>query len=108
MQPPNILRNATAARATILIALLAVGCLLYFAQVAFIPVAIALFLSSLLTPAVDLLHRCHLPRGLGALLVVALSLFAGVGGIDAVWNPAKAWLGEAMRRRTTHLGATRM
>jgi predicted PurR-regulated permease PerM len=95
MQPVEILRNTTAARATVLIALLAVGCLLYFAQVAFIPVAIALFLSSLLTPAVDLLHRWHLPRGLGAILVVALVLCAGVAGIDAVWNPAKAWFDQA-------------
>jgi predicted PurR-regulated permease PerM len=63
--------------------------------VAFIPVAIALFLSSLLTPAVDLLHRWHLPRGVGAILVVALVLFAGVAGIDAVWTPAEAWLGQA-------------
>lgn len=95
MQSPNILRNATAARATLLIALLAVGCILYFAQVAFIPVAIALFLSSLLTPAVDLLHRWRLPRGLGATLVVALILFAGVAGVDAGWTPVKAWLDEA-------------
>lgn len=95
MQLPEIPRNATAVRATVLIALLAVGCLLYFAQVAFIPVAIALFLSSLLTPAVDLLHRWHLPRGVGAILVVTLVLFAAVAGIDAVWNPAKAWLGQA-------------
>ena len=95
MQPPEILRSAVGARAIVLIALLAVGCLLYFAQVAFIPVAIALFLSSLLTPAVDLLHRWHLPRGLAAVMVVALVLFAGAAGIDAVWNPAKAWLGQA-------------
>ena len=95
MQPPEILRNATAARAVVLIALLAVGYLLYFAQVAFIPVAIALFLSTLLTPAVDLLHRWHLPRGLGAILIVALVLFAGVAAIDAVWNPAKAWFDQA-------------
>ncbi|MGB6489518.1 MAG: AI-2E family transporter [Steroidobacteraceae bacterium] len=95
MRSLEILRNATAARATVLIALLAVGCLLYFAQVAFIPVAIALFLSSLLTPAVDLLQRWHLPRGLGAILVVALVLFAGVAGIDAVWNPAKVWFDQA-------------
>lgn len=95
MQPPEFLRNAAGARAIALIALLAVGCLLYFAQVAFIPVAIALFLSSLLTPAVDLLHRWHLPRGLGAIVVVALVLFAGAAAIHAVWNPAKAWLGQA-------------
>ena len=95
MQAPNNLRSATAARAVLLIALLAVGCILYFAQVAFIPVAIALFLASLLTPAVDLLHRWHLPRGLGATLVVALILVAGVAGIDAVWSPAKAWFDQA-------------
>ena len=96
-EPVEIFRNATSARATVLIALLAVGCLLYLAQVAFIPVAIALFLSSLLTPAVDLLHRWHLPRGLGAILVVALVLFAGVAGIDAVGIRPKP--GLTRRRR---------
>lgn len=93
--PPNILRSPTAAKALLLIALLAIGCLLYFAQVAFIPVALALFLSSLLSPAVDLLHRWHLPRGLGAILVVAIVLLAGAAAVDAVWSPAKAWLGQA-------------
>ena len=38
--------------ATALLAFLAVGAVLYFAQDAFIPVAFALFLALLLTPAV--------------------------------------------------------
>ncbi len=46
-------------KATTLLTLLAVGVILYVAQDAFIPVAMALFLALLLSPAVDRLQRWH-------------------------------------------------
>ena len=82
-------------KATSLLGFIAVGVVLYFAQDAFIPVALALFLALLLTPAVDRLHRWHFPRGIAVALVMLGVLLAGAGAVNAVWNPAKEWLARA-------------
>lgn len=81
--------------ATVLLAVLAVGVLLYVAQDAFIPVAIALFLALLLTPAVDRLHRWRVPRSIAATIVMLGVLLAGAAAVNGVWNPAKEWLARA-------------
>jgi predicted PurR-regulated permease PerM len=52
--------------AATLLAFLAVGAILYFAAVAFIPVALALFFALLLSPADDGLQRLRLPRAVAA------------------------------------------
>jgi predicted PurR-regulated permease PerM len=83
------------ANATTLLAFLAVGVLLYVAQAAFIPVAIALFLALLLTPVVDRLHRWRVPRSLGAAIVMLGVLFAATGAVNALRSPAKEWLARA-------------
>jgi predicted PurR-regulated permease PerM len=44
---------------------------LYFAKVVFIPLALALLLSFLLTPVVGLIERVYIPRGLAIFLVIA-------------------------------------
>ena len=82
-------------KATTLLAFLAVGVILYFAQDAFIPVAMALFLALLLFPAVDRLHRWHVPRGLAVTIVMLAVLLAAAGAVNAVWNPAIEWLERA-------------
>jgi predicted PurR-regulated permease PerM len=79
-------------RATTVLAVLAVGVILYIAQDAFIPVAMALFLALLLSPAVDRLHRWRVPRGLAVAIVMLAVLLAGAGAVNAVWNPAIDWL----------------
>ena len=82
-------------KAATLLAFLAVGVILYFAQDAFIPVAVALFLALLLFPAVDGLHRWRVPRGLAVAIVMLAVLLAGAGAVNAVWNPAIEWLERA-------------
>jgi predicted PurR-regulated permease PerM len=82
-------------KATTLLALLAVGVILYVAQDAFIPVAMASFLALLLSPAVDRLQRWHVPRGLAVATVMLLVLLAGAGAVHAGWNPAIEWLERA-------------
>jgi len=52
---------------------------LYFARVVFVPLALALLLSFLLTPIVAIIERVNLPRGI-AIFIVAASL-AGVVGV---------------------------
>jgi predicted PurR-regulated permease PerM len=82
-------------KATTLLALLAVGVILYVAQDAFIPVAMALFLALLLSPAVDRLQRWHVPRGLAVAIVMLVVLLAAAGAVNAGWNPAIEWLERA-------------
>jgi predicted PurR-regulated permease PerM len=82
-------------KATTLLTLLAVGVILYVAQDAFIPVAMALFLALLLSPAVDRLQRWHVPRGLAVAIVMLVVLLAAAGSVNAGWNPAIEWLERA-------------
>jgi predicted PurR-regulated permease PerM len=82
-------------KAATLLAFLAVGAILYFAAAAFIPVAIALFLALLLSPAVDGLQRLRMPRSLAAGLVMLAILCAGAAVVDAVSTPAKEWFARA-------------
>ncbi len=92
---PTPFSDTTLRKAVILLSLLAVGALLYFAQDVFIPVAIALFLALLLNPAVDRLQRWRVRRGL-AVAIVSIVVFAAAGAaINAVWTPATDWLARA-------------
>ena len=79
----------------VLLAVLSVGAILYFAAVAFTPVALALFFALLLSPAVDALQRLHLPRAFAAALVMLALLLAGAAVVDVVSTPAKEWLARA-------------
>jgi predicted PurR-regulated permease PerM len=82
-------------KAVWLVAIMGVGAVLYFAQDVFIPVAIALFLALLLTPAVDGLQRMHLRRGFAVALVAIVALAVLAIGINALWTPASEWLARA-------------
>jgi predicted PurR-regulated permease PerM len=82
-------------RAVWLVAMMGVGAVLYFAQDVLIPVAMALFLALLLTPAVDRLQRWGLRRGFGVTIVMLVVLAAAAIAINAVWTPASEWLARA-------------
>ena len=82
-------------KAVWLVAIMGVGAVLYFAQDVFIPVAIALFLALLLTPAVDALQRWHLRRGFAVALVAFVVFALAALAINAVWTPAAEWLARA-------------
>jgi len=72
------------------------GCLFLFAMLSMfylasaivLPVVLAFVLMLLLQPAVRLLERVHLPRVLGALLVILLVIGALVGLIATLSAPA--------------------
>lgn len=82
-------------QALVVIAVVLVIGALHFAKSAIVPLLFAAFLAMLLSPAVALLRRIGMTRGLAAGVVV-LSLVAVVGlGFNATWQPAKAWLDEA-------------
>ena len=56
---------------------------LYYAQAVLIPITLAILLTFILAPLVDLLRRIHLPRVLAVLLAVALALgvILGIGAV---------------------------
>jgi len=78
----------------------AVGLLLFYAHVAFIPVALALLFGLVLSGPVEALHRIRVPRSLSAALILLLVLSA-FGGIAAlIWTPAQEWFAKAPQTMT--------
>jgi predicted PurR-regulated permease PerM len=82
-------------KAVWLVALVGVGTVLYLAQDVMIPVAMALFLAMLLTPAVDRLQRFGIRRGIAVGVVMAVVLGSTAAAVNAVWTPATEWLASA-------------
>jgi predicted PurR-regulated permease PerM len=82
-------------KAVWLVAIMGVGAVLYFAQDVFIPVAMALFLAMLLTPAVERLQRWKMRRGVAVAIVMFVVFAASALAINAVWTPATEWLARA-------------
>src|SRR3984957_3091785 len=78
----------------------AVGLLLFYAHVAFIPVALALLFSLVLSGPVEALHRIPVPRSLSAalILVLVLSAFGGIAAL--IWTPAQDWFAKAPQTMT--------
>lgn len=95
MSTPIPLSDTTLRKAVILLSVLAVGTVLYFAQDVFIPVAMALFLALLLTPAVDRLQRLRVRRGFAVAIVMLVVFAASAAAINAAWTPAAEWLARA-------------
>jgi predicted PurR-regulated permease PerM len=73
----------------------AVGVLLYVAHVAFIPIALAFLFALVLSGPVEALHKLHVPRSVSAavILIVVLAAMAGIG--DLMWAPAQQWFKSA-------------
>ena len=93
MQEPT--PNPKLVKAVWLLAVMAVGAVLYFAQDVFIPVAVALFLALLLTPAVDRLQGWGARRGLAVALVMFVVFATAAVAVNAAWGPATEWLARA-------------
>jgi predicted PurR-regulated permease PerM len=90
--PASSPRSSVAIR---LLAALAIGALLYFAHAVFIPIALAVLLSLLLTAPVEALHRRGLPRSASALLVLVVLASLIGGSLDLLWAPAQSWWASA-------------
>jgi predicted PurR-regulated permease PerM len=87
---------------------LSVFATLYLASPIILPVVLAFVLSLLLQPAVRLLQRAHLPRAVGAFLIVFLAIGTLVGVAAALSLPAANWatkLPEGIPRLEAHLAA---
>jgi predicted PurR-regulated permease PerM len=75
----------------------ALGTLLYFAHEAFVPVALALLLSLVLSGPVELLHAWRVPRSLSAALIMVAIIGALVALGNFISEPAQQWFASAPR-----------
>jgi predicted PurR-regulated permease PerM len=73
------------------------GVVLYVAQAAFIPVALALLFALVLSSPVEALHRQGLPRSVSATLILVIFLGLTGGAVNLLWEPAQQWLAGAPR-----------
>jgi len=73
----------------------AIGLLLYFAHVAFIPIALACLFALVLSGPVEMLHGLHVPRSASAVLIMLVLLGIVVGISDVLYEPAQHWFAEA-------------
>jgi predicted PurR-regulated permease PerM len=73
----------------------ALGALLYFGHEAFVPVALALLFSLVLSGPVEWLHSLHVPRSLSAALFMAVLLGSLVALGNFISEPAQAWFATA-------------
>jgi predicted PurR-regulated permease PerM len=73
----------------------AIGALLYFAHVAFVPIALALLLSLVLSGPVEALHRWRIPRSVSAAVLMVTILGSLAGLADVFSEPAQQWFAAA-------------
>jgi predicted PurR-regulated permease PerM len=86
--------SAASSRSSMAIRLLAgvaIGAVLYFAHAVFIPIALAVLFSLLLTLPVEALHRRGLPRSASAIVVFAVLTGLIGGTVNLLWAPAQSW-----------------
>ena len=73
----------------------AVGALLYFAHVAFVPIALALLLSLVLSGPVEALRKWRIPRSVSAALLI-LAILSSLAGLANMFSePAQQWFAAA-------------
>ena len=80
--------------AIVVIAVLGVLYTLYFARTFLIPIAFAILLDFLLSPAVRLLEKLRIPNWLGAAIVVLGLLGATALGVYQLSGPVKTWVAD--------------
>jgi predicted PurR-regulated permease PerM len=75
--------------------ILAILYTLFFARAVLLPIVLASLLALILMPAVRALNRIHVPRALGAAIVVATLLGVIGGVISWIYDPAAQWIEKA-------------
>jgi len=80
-----------ATQALMVLAICAVGTVLYFGHEVFVPVALALLFATVLSGAVEALHRRRLPRSLASILLLLVLLTLVGITFNAVADPARQW-----------------
>jgi predicted PurR-regulated permease PerM len=73
----------------------AIGTLLYFAHLAFVPVALALLFALVLSSPIEALRAKGIPRGCSAAIIMASILGVVIAAGDFLMEPAQQWLAAA-------------
>jgi predicted PurR-regulated permease PerM len=73
----------------------AIGLLLYFAHVAFVPIALGCLFALVLSGPVEMLHGLRVPRSASAVLLMLILLGMVAGISDMLYEPAQHWFAEA-------------
>ena len=76
---------------TILAAVAVISCL-YLARGFLVPLALSLFFAMLLAPLVNLLRRLHVPRAVGAGIVMLVLIGVIAAIVNTTMEPARDWL----------------
>jgi len=75
--------------------ILAVMYTFYFARALFIPLFFALLFNLMLSPAVDMLRKVHMPPAFGAAIVLSLLIAIFTLSFYVYYQPASEWMGRA-------------
>ena len=81
--------------AQLFLALGGAGVVLYFAHAVFVPIALAVLFSLLLSAPVEFLNRFKTPRALSAAVIVLFLLGCAASGIYSLWTPVQSWVAMA-------------
>jgi predicted PurR-regulated permease PerM len=73
----------------------AIGLLLYFAHVAFVPIALGCLFALVLSGPVEMLRGLRVPRSASAVLLMLILLGMVAGISDMLYEPAQHWFAEA-------------
>jgi predicted PurR-regulated permease PerM len=79
------------------LAAIAVGLILFYGHVAFIPVALALLFAVILMAPVEALNHIGIPRGVSAPAIIVCILAFMAGMVNVVAEPAQQWFSAAPR-----------
>lgn len=96
-QPVGPRPRPRASTALLVLATLAVGYTLWWAQALLLPVLLALFFALIGNPILRLLKRLWIPRFVGAALVIGLGLFGTYQLGKQLVEPAAEWIREVPR-----------
>jgi len=92
VEPKKIKSRVTSVR---LLLAGAIGLLLYFGHVAFVPVALALWIFLVLSGPVESLHAHGVPRSVGAAVIMAAILGIMIALVNFMSEPAQKWFAAA-------------
>jgi predicted PurR-regulated permease PerM len=94
---PRRARSRNGSRPLWIIAACALVVVLRLGRDALIPLGLALLLAFVLSGAVEMLRRHHIPRALSAAVLLLLAAVAVGGTVDRIATPAQQWLLSAPR-----------
>jgi predicted PurR-regulated permease PerM len=92
--PPVIRRTEVVAIALVGLLIICSIAGLYLAKAFFLPITMAFIVGTMLSPAASFLERCHIPRAVAAVLIVAAAGAGVAFMVGLIASPAMEWSGK--------------